>query len=161
MSRKPLIKPIRGAYSKCTLAKIVLKKLAITLDDARESIILITDTQSKGIQLWKEQGAEGTTRLSPSHASRQWMQLSTSQTINWIPQQTSAWLPRAKWAWRQGAVFDGAANLAVCRTHRGKVMANDGTENEGGRRHEKGDGHVNHCSLYTEAQNPGKISHYC
>lgn len=72
------------------------KKLAITLDDARESIILITDTQSKGIQLWKEQGAEGTTRLSPSHASRQWMQLSTSQTINWIPQQTSAWLPRGQ-----------------------------------------------------------------
>lgn len=29
------------------------KKLAITLDDARESIILITDTQSKGIQVWK------------------------------------------------------------------------------------------------------------
>lgn len=34
------------------------KKLAITLDDARESIILITDTQSKGIQVWKQQGAE-------------------------------------------------------------------------------------------------------
>lgn len=29
------------------------KKLAITLDDAKESISLITDTQSKGIQLWK------------------------------------------------------------------------------------------------------------
>lgn len=57
-------------------------------------------------------------------------------------------------------MFDGASNLAVYRTHRGEVMANDGTENEGGRRREKGDGHVNHCSLYREAQNPGKISHY-
>lgn len=117
------------------------KKLAITLDDAKESISLITDTQSKGIQLWKQQGAE-------DHQAEEAVAAAVHIPISWTPQQTSAWLPRDQVGLENGScVLRGLYSGSVQDTQGKEVMANDGTESEGGHRHEKGDGHVNQLQL--------------